>query len=141
MNAVLRMSTLVISVLLFTVGCSWLTGPEVDQNYRAYSLEGDLLLIGKIDFKRDGEGRLTGTWQTRWHADADTTYMIGDQLGNGTLTGNAREGQLYVDLNPGYYDYNVILRGPWKSGWTNGEWKLYGIGGLRSSGTYKLYRD
>jgi hypothetical protein len=77
--------------------------------YRAFDDPGRLLLVGSVTLEMKADSSIAGTWEIRWAPGADTTAVVGPQVGTGTLAGRFGAEQTAIDLNPGWADNNVFL--------------------------------
>lgn len=109
--------------------------------YEARTLDGALLLTGRISIEILADSTIVGEWAVQWAPGADTTVEVGDQIGSGTLAGQQGENGTYIDLNPGYNDNNVILLPiPADRGFT-GTWYWSTIAGPRTYGKFTALRE
>jgi len=105
-------------------------------HYTARSTAGRPLLVGRITLTEAADSTVTGTWEIRWGPGADTTTLVGPQVGSGTLLGRRDGSVLLLDLNPGNADHNVILQAhPHARGYA-GIWDWTTFTGPRTSGTF-----
>ena len=109
--------------------------------YRATTATGKPLLDGSLSLTFPTDSTVTGTWQIRWSAGADTTSPVGPQIGTGSLVGTRRADTLLLELNPGYVDNNVSLRGVATSGGLRGDWRWATIAGPFTSGPFSAVPD
>lgn len=109
--------------------------------YRATTATGRPLLDGSLSLTFPTDSTVAGTWQIRWSAGADTTSQVGPQVGMGTLIGTRRADTLLLELNPGYFDNNVSLRGVATSGGLRGDWTWATIAGPFTSGPFSAVPD
>lgn len=81
-------------------------------DYSAYDTVGNLVTTGMLTLSRT-DSQVTGSWQFN---DGQSGNLLGSMVGD----------NIWIDLNPGYVDNNLILRGR-RSGRTYvGEWVKYG---------------
>ncbi len=109
--------------------------------YRATTETGRPLLEGSLSLTFPTDSTVTGTWQIRWSAGADTTSPVGPQVGTGTLIGTRRADTLLLELNPGYFDNNVSLRGVATGEGLKGNWTWATIAGPFTSGPFSAVPD
>jgi hypothetical protein len=109
--------------------------------YRAFDGRGDLLLVGTITLQAVEDSRLAGTWEIRWAVGADTTAIVGPQVGTGTLGGRVGPDQTLIDLNPGWADNNVYLFARTAGdGDLTGRWQHSTLIGPVAEGRFELRR-
>jgi hypothetical protein len=94
------------------------------------------LLIGQITLDIAADSSVTGSWKLAWAPGADTTALVGPQVGTGLLAGRQAGTSLWLDLNPGWADYNVFLQADSRHPGYAGQWYVGTITGTRSSGTF-----
>jgi hypothetical protein len=105
-------------------------------DYAACDDAGRLVLLGRLTIAIDPAGAVSGTWEIDWAPGADCSTDVGPQTGTGELVGSLEGGVLFVDLNPGWADANVLLSGTWRGGGASGSWTFVGFTGPRTSGTF-----
>ncbi len=120
-------------------GCQGALDPGMGiYNYRAYDPSGNLVVVGSLKFNQmDLEG-VKGTWQMQ-NRDGASQTGIHELFGRfeGTLKGDA----LYLNLNPGWVDNNVVLSGRLSDGQYRGDWAYIGYPGVISDGTFEAQLD
>jgi hypothetical protein len=55
------------------------------------------------------DSMISGSWAITWAPGADTTTVVGPQVGSGALAGEIAGGEARIGLNPGWADNNVDL--------------------------------
>ncbi len=127
---------------LVLAGCSDNpAGPDLEQSsftYTAYSSEGDLLLSGTVDLTVSEADSISGLWVIGWTDGADTTTVVGPQVGQGSLMGWLDGRQFDVDFHPGWADNNVLLNGEWSGKNISGRWAYVGFPGVISEGRFEM---
>lgn len=109
--------------------------------YRAYDESGRALLVGTVTLAVATDSTLTGSWDIRWAPGADTTTIVGPQVGTGTLAGRSGAEHGTIDLNPGWADNNVyLLMDQTDEGLLAGEWQHSTLLGPVAQGRFKLQR-
>lgn len=109
--------------------------------YRASDERGRALLVGTVTLAVGTDSTLTGTWDIRWVSGADTTAIVGPQVGTGTLAGRSGAEHGTIDLNPGWADNNVyLLIGQTNEGLLAGEWQHSTFVGPVAQGRFTLQR-
>lgn len=109
--------------------------------YRAYASSGSPLLVGTITLAVAPDSSLTGSWDIRRAAGADTTAIVGPQIGSGTLVGYAGSEQSLINLNPGWADNNVFLMMPYPDEVPlAGQWQYSTFVGPVAQGRFELLR-
>lgn len=81
-------------------------------DYSAYDTVGNLATTGLLTLSRT-DSQVTGSWQFN---DGQSGNLIGTMVGD----------SIGLDLNPGYVDNNLILRGKLSGKTYAGEWVKYG---------------
>lgn len=109
--------------------------------YRAYDPDGRLLLVGAVTLEARADSAITGTWEIGWAPGADTTAVVGPQVGTGTLAGRYDGENTLIDLNPGWADNNVFLvAGAANGADLSGEWQHSTFIGPVAEGRFELRR-
>jgi hypothetical protein len=111
--------------------------------YRAYHEDGRLLLRGTLTFSGlERDTMIHGSWTIAWAPGADTTAIVGPQLGSGVLVGALRgDGGAWFDLTPNYADNNVGLLGAGRAGDAiRGSWSHTTFIGPVAGGRFELVR-
>ncbi|HSB54671.1 MAG TPA: hypothetical protein VLD58_09955 [Gemmatimonadales bacterium] len=106
-------------------------------HYLARGKSGAPLLEGEIDIRVADDSTVGGSWNIRWAPGADTTALVGPQVGSGVLRGSFTDSTLVLQLNPNMADNNVSLlaaRGP--KGYT-GRWQWSTIAGPTAGGAFE----
>ena len=109
--------------------------------YSALSSEGKPLLTGQLAFRFIDNSTVAGTWTIGWADGADTTAVVGPQIGSGLLVGTRRGAMLAIQLNPDYADNNVGLEAIRTSRGYAGHWVWTAITGPRTSGRFAAERE
>jgi hypothetical protein len=104
--------------------------------YSALSAGGVPLLAGRLDFTFPDDSTLAGSWDITWAPGADTTALVGPQLGSGVLAGTRRGATLFVQLNPANADHNVVLLAVPAGDSYAGQWQWITATGPRSEGRF-----
>jgi hypothetical protein len=110
-------------------------------HYRATTATGRPLLEGRLTLTFPTDSTVAGTWELQWSVGADTTSPVGPQIGTGALVGTRRADTLLLELNPGYVDNNVNLRGIATRGGLRGDWTWATIAGPYTSGPFSAVPD
>ena len=112
--------------------------------YSAWDAQGRLAVVGTISLTVHGDTLITGVWDLEWAPGADTTAVVGPQVGTGTLVGWLWNSRNYTnwgaDLNPGYADNNVFIGGKFGGDEPSTGWSFSGFPGLISQGRLTLVR-
>jgi hypothetical protein len=165
------MASRLVSLLMCAalVACSAATDPVIQSatkmragtyRYTAMTPDGRPVLEGTLTFSfaedtipdettDEGGGcchwTITGHWAIDWIAGADTTLDVGPQVGVGDLRGGIlhgeQEGKLFIDLSPGWADYNAGLLAVREGDRLTGEWGWTAFDGPRTSGPFLAVRD
>ena len=115
----------------------WLVVPAGAYAYSAFDGDGRAIVKGWLTMEFSDTGTVSG----RWHFDALSDRQdIGHQAGDGQLRGALVDTILYVDLNPGWIDNNVILYGTMDDGTYRGRWDWVTFAGVTSHGKFEAVR-
>jgi len=109
--------------------------------YEATTTVGLPLLEGELVLRYPTDSTVAGTWSIRRSPGADPDIEVGPQVGSGTLVGMRDGNTLYLDLNPGWADNNVMLVGEASAGALRGRWTWSAFTGPRSSGRFTAQPD
>lgn len=134
----------IVTLLAFGTACSDTPSqPESLEGRLAYlasDTAGDPLLVGTLVLEVDSDSAIAGQWSIDWMQGADTTTVVGPQLGSGRLVGSVEGGRVFVDLTPDFADNNVFLVADLMDGWLVGSWFFSGFAGPVSSGPFVARR-
>lgn len=106
--------------------------------YTAADVGGTTLVNGSLSVTAGAPPSYGGSWNTYWNPRADTTAVVGPQIGQGTFTANTDSGRIVIALNPQNVDNNVTLNGCYTGRGIRGTWHYTTIAGERASGTFTL---
>ncbi|HUN65798.1 MAG TPA: hypothetical protein VMW43_06810 [Bacteroidota bacterium] len=112
--------------------------PSGEFHYRAYDTGGTLISTGYCTITFTDSVSVTGNWHFE---KVDTPPNIGPQTGDGKLAGLLSGGMLSVNLNPGYVDNNVFLRGQFTGTAYSGAWSWSGFPGVINRGTFRAVKQ
>ena len=118
---------------------------ERTYSYTAYAEDGTRLLVGTIVLhprytRANFEQEIEGEWMIRWAPGADTTSLVGPQVGSGPLAGIATEDGIILHLPPISVDNTVQLTGIVRNNEFSGEWSYSTIAGPAARGDRKSTR-
>jgi hypothetical protein len=108
--------------------------PEGAYGYTGFDSTGVKIVTGWIKIVFEDSIHLSGEWELDKIGDPQN---IGPQVGSGKLLGSYDKSQIYCDLNPGYVDNNLILKGDYDDRKIAGEWNYVGFPGVINQGTFK----
>jgi hypothetical protein len=113
----------------------WLDPPQPGGSYRYSGFEdgGGLVITGRVTLSVQSNA-VTGTWALRQAGPANGP--LGPQIGEGPLAGALNGSGLWVDLNPGWADYNVFLDGKVIGNTWTGRWSLSTLSGSANGGLF-----
>ncbi len=94
--------------------------------YNGYDEGGILVIRGTLVFSRE-DSVVAGTW----------SFNDGR---SGNLEGRMTEGDIYIDLNPGFVDNNLLLHGTFEGAMISGQWQQIGFPGVMAQGTFTAIR-
>jgi hypothetical protein len=115
----------------------WLVVPAGAYFYSAFDAVGDTLVEGWFTIEFTDSATVTG----EWHFAALTDRKdIGHQVGDGKLSGSFADTLLWVNLNPGWMDNNVILHGTLDDGAYRGRWDWVTFIGGTAHGSFEAIR-
>jgi len=130
-----------VFALLFAFACSEdsPTNPSTNlYKYTGYDSEGNKIIFGIITIVQDTASVVTGTWKFKPIGNCDN---VGPQLGEGNYIGSLDSGKtLWLNLNPGMADNNVMLAGNFENEHFAGSWSYYGFPGLMNHGTFEAHK-
>ncbi|MDH3253001.1 MAG: hypothetical protein OEM41_09435 [Ignavibacteria bacterium] len=106
-------------------------------SYSGYDEKGTLIVTGHITIAVDDSSRITGTWQLK---AATPEPPVGPMVGDGTLVGGIEGETIYMDLNPGWADNNVLLLGKRSGRRIIGKWEYVGFPGVIATGSFVAVR-
>lgn len=109
--------------------------------YEATTTVGLPLLEGELRLRYPTDSTVAGTWSIRRLPNADPSIEVGPQVGAGTVAGFRDGHTLYLDLNPGWADDNVMLVGEAAAGALRGRWTWSAFTGPRASGRFTAEPD
>lgn len=138
-----------LCTVVATGGCLGTTSPDcIDvtgpggiggvYGYTAADAGGAVLVNGNLVVTAGAPPDFTGNWNTFWSTTADTTVVIGPQIGQGTFTAKIEDGRVAIAMNPLNVDNNVELNGCFTGSGIRGTWRFITIAGERASGTFTL---
>jgi hypothetical protein len=108
--------------------------PLTSYNYVGYDASGREVVRGTLAFHLKDSVTVEGSWEFE---ATGSTSNIGPQVGKGTLGGSAYGDTLFLNLNPGFADNNVILSGVLSGGEFSGTWSWIGFAGVITQGTFR----
>ena len=126
-----RLSVLACLLFIFTPSCKDM-GASSDQislrifSYTAFDTLGQVKVRGIIALYNDSS-KITGNWQF-------------DNDGSGQLEGIQSGDMISLNLNPGFVDNNLLLRGKLSGNNYNGDWQKVGYPGVMDWGTFSAIR-
>ncbi len=116
--------------------------------YRATDGEGETVVSGMLELRfgeppdLGGEEGISGTWILELEKGG---AEVGPQTGSGDIAGSIdQEGNIWMDLNPGWADNNVFLSGSFSDeryGDFSGTWMYSTLVGPTAEGSFKAERD
>lgn len=112
--------------------------PAGNFGYQARGPDGAVLVVGVLQFAPATAPPYTGTWVFDWQQGADTTTVVGPQIGSGSFTATVKGARLVVQLNPQNADNNVGLVGCYTQSLITGNWSFSTITGERARGAFTL---
>jgi hypothetical protein len=106
--------------------------------YQAFDSVGVLAISGWLTIDIRDSAHVTGSWH---FAKTTSRQNTGPQTGNGTLAGFFDHHILNINLNPGFVDNNVFLRGQFSPIEYGGNWSWIGFPGVMNHGTFYARRN
>ena len=139
----MRYTTLTVLFMLcctFTLnGCQGTFDPGMGfYNYRAYDQSGNLVVVGILKFTQLDQEGVEGAWQMQ---NTNGAGQTGIHESFGRFEGSLKGDALYIDLNPGWADNNVVLSGQLGDGRYRGDWAYVGYPGVISDGKFEAQLD
>ena len=138
MKHLLPFSVLLLVPLWF--GCKGTTTGCVPSGafaYTSYDSSGVAVVTGWFTMDLSDSSAVTGEWHFRPIGDPE---RIGPQTGTGELAGGFYDGELSVDLHPGWMDNNILLSGTLEDDDYTGEWMWISFIGITNQGTFVAER-
>jgi hypothetical protein len=111
--------------------------PKGALQYSGFDKNGKPVVRGWISLDVRESAVIDGEWCLDRVGDPGD---IGPQLGLGTLTGRLEGADLYINLNPGFADFNVFLIGTYDGTTYKGKWRYSTVRGPASEGTFEAAR-
>jgi len=119
--------------------------PVGDYRYTSYDDKGDKVVEGQISITSSEKQRigaeektqLKGHWEFKKVGNQE---HIGLQEGKGDLIGTLDNSQIYLDLNPGTADANVVLQGKGDAKGFRGTWSFNGYAGPLAKGKFEAIK-
>lgn len=142
-------SILVMLTIAYFTGCSTASTapgskpfPVGDYDYTSYDEKGAKVVEGRISITSSEKRRIGSEEQTQLKGNWELKKVgnqqpIGGQVGKGELVGSVIKGEIYLDLNPGMNDANVLLRGKIEGKRFHGTWSFNGFAGPLIKGTFE----
>ena len=109
--------------------------------YTADGPSGAPALAGRLVLSFPEDTTVSGSWVISWVPGADTTALVGPQVGSGTLVGNRLGDTLLLQLNPENADHNVGLRAVRTPAGYRGTWEWVTFTGPRTHGEFSARRE
>ncbi|MDD4857177.1 MAG: hypothetical protein PHD74_03625 [Candidatus Krumholzibacteria bacterium] len=107
--------------------------PKGALQYSGYDKNGEAIVRGWIFFSVGESADIDGEWCLD---RVGTPGDIGPQLGLGALSGRLEGSSLFINLNPGYTDFNVFLAGTFDGTTYKGKWRYSRLRGAVNEGTF-----
>jgi hypothetical protein len=135
----LRQLPLLLLVALW-LGCNGTTTewvPSGTFSYTSYDSSGVAVVTGWFTMDLSDSSAVSGQWH---FCPIGNPEGIGPQTGTGELAGGFYNGELSVDLHPGWMDSNIILQGTLEGDRYAGEWMWISFIGVTNQGTFEAQR-
>lgn len=125
---------ILVSLFLYSCGDSSVA-PVLQGTYQYTSFEstGIKIVEGWMALNPVNSSQFTGEWHFQ---QLTAVEAIGLQVGDGQLVGTVVKDTIWIELNPGYADNNVSLRGTVLRETIRGEWVYTTFTGPRNHGTF-----
>jgi hypothetical protein len=122
-----HLSLCAVLLLVLLCSCEDVGGPSGPGdlgtfNFIARDSSGTPVMRGILVLHADST-KITGSWQL-------------DNGRSGALEGSTSDGMMYLNLNPGWVDNNLILHGTMTWNVYSGEWEQIGFAGVMAGGTF-----
>ena len=112
-------------------------GTSLVYGYKAFNTKGDLAVSGTLVLTSSDSGSVSGTWA---FVAILPSEKVGPQIGTGTVAGTRQHSSIWVNLNPGWADNNVILQGTVATDRIIGRWSWSSFIGTAAEGTFEAIR-
>lgn len=123
---------LLLSLMLSLPGAALAGTPALPTgvyDYAARDTGGAVVATGRLLV----ESSDSGTWKIDRVASSKD---VGPQTGSGTLSIQVSGDEIYIDLDPGWADHNVVLKGTFAHGSLRGDWEWLTYAGIAKSGKF-----
>ena len=111
--------------------------PDGAFEYQSFDTSGTQIISGWIDIDLADTNNIQGNWKLSKIGDPPN---IGHQVGEGSLDGSIKNKNIYINLNPGIADDNVILNGILKNKTIEGHWYYSTFVGAINGGNFKAVK-
>jgi len=112
--------------------------PPRSFQYKAFDSMGTLIVQGWMMLTIKDSTDVVGEWR---FTKVNDPKNIGPQEGVGTLEGGFSNGELHLNLNPGFADNNVVLSGALEDDSYSGSWMWIGFPGMLNHGSFQAARQ
>ena len=133
---------IIISTFLFSCEDDHDDVPFGAYRYSGFDSTHTAIVSGWLLFENEDSTQLSGEWSL----DAiGSPPGIGPQIGTGMMTGGNDNGNIWINLNPGWVDNNVFLSGTFEDDGVNkrfrGKWNWSGFPGVLNHGTFSSIKE
>jgi hypothetical protein len=135
-----------ITALVATLAVARAQGLTGTWKYQAFDPKSHLVAEGRLTFQPDPKHGSNFYWgtkaihQVRSFETAGPHETIGGKGTPQTALGQLNGDQVSIDLNAGYADNNILLKGKLTGNSIKGTWGHSTIAGIRERGTFTLIR-
>ena len=124
-----------ISGFFLCLCCFGADQKETRYLYKGFDTNGNLVVEGVLYLSVGTSNRVQGDWKLH-EVKPNSLKQLGPQIGSGKLVGEIKQGKINLDLNPGWFDNNVILDGQITTTNIFGTWGYYGFAGRMVGGKF-----
>lgn len=139
MKAVIISFALISFMLFFSCGDDSPTDSSMTTyKYTSYDSTGNKIISGYLWIDSVDSSTVKGRWDFKLVHNEDN---LGPQIGKGSFEGvKGSDGNMSLNLNPGWIDNNVLLIGSFQNSHYSGDWKYVGFPGIINSGSFEARR-
>lgn len=107
--------------------------------YKGFDTNGVLVIKGILNLTISETNKISGDWHLQT-TSSKTSDEIRNTTDSGKLGGTINDNKIYLNLNPGWSDNNVMLNGNVTTTNISGTWGHYGYAGLTIGGKFEAVK-
>jgi len=106
--------------------------------YTGYDSTGQKVITGYLWIDSVDSSTVKGSWEFKLVGNCEN---LGPQIGKGNFDGvKNSNGNMSLNLNPGWIDNNVFLIGSFQNSYYGGDWNYVGFPGVINTGSFEAHR-